>query len=78
MFRVAIAKWRANNPGHHEAALAVNSALKRGILKKPDNCTCCGKQASLDGHHNSYDKPLEVEWLCRVCHKTAHRAAITS
>ncbi len=40
--------------------------LRRGKLKR-QSCAVCGSSES-QMHHPSYDKPLEVEWLCRRCH----------
>lgn len=51
------------------AYLAVKAALKTGELTKPKKCSACGSSAPLHGHHEDYDKPLEVEWLCAKCHR---------
>ena len=37
-------------------------------LAKPGACERCGKVGKLLGHHADYSKPLEVQWLCHVCH----------
>lgn len=51
----------------------VRHALKKGVLVKPDACEHCGlDKVRLQGHHEDYDKPLEVIWLCRACHTKAH------
>jgi len=34
-------------------------------------CECCGKEES-QMHHEDYDKPLQVQWLCRECHLERH------
>lgn len=34
-------------------------------------CQKCGAQKS-EKHHPDYSRPLEVEWLCRRCHRAAH------
>ena len=55
----------------------VHSAIKRGDLKKPAGCECCGdpERKGRDGrsllqahHHNGYDEALDVQWLCTGCH----------
>lgn len=47
-------------------------ALKLGILKKPNECTECGSNIKIEGHHEDYSKPLEVIWLCKSCHTKRH------
>ena len=50
----------------------LHMATKRGLIAKPTLCDVCGLYGKLDGHHDDYDKPLEVRWLCRNCHNTIH------
>lgn len=35
-------------------------------------CEQCSSTENIDGHHEDYDKPLEVLWLCRRCHMLLH------
>ncbi len=51
----------------------LNGAVKSGKLKKPQYCAVCGVNRRINGHHVDYDKPLEVEWLCPLCHAERHR-----
>lgn len=48
-----------------------NVYLKRGLLEKKP-CKYCGDEDS-QMHHDDYDKPLEVDWVCRFCHLSVHR-----
>jgi hypothetical protein len=50
----------------------INMRLRRGHLFKPSACTQCGKARRLDGHHEDYAKPADIEWLCRSCHMKRH------
>lgn len=43
---------------------------RRGKLQRQP-CEDCGA-ASEHRHHENYDKPLEVTWLCRECHGKRH------
>jgi hypothetical protein len=45
--------------------------FKRGKLNKVP-CEKCGSPRS-QMHHDDYDKPLDVEWLCRPCHMRLHK-----
>lgn len=48
----------------------VSWAIATGkLVKKP--CRICGDPDTI-AHHEDYSKPLEVWWLCRVCHKLWH------
>lgn len=55
----------------HLARQALNNAIKRGELARPLTCQACGG-AKPEAHHADYGKPLQVEWLCLVCHRRRH------
>lgn len=67
--------WRSAHPNRNRAHKIVASALERGELKKPAACCRCGssKAKRIDAHHDDYDKPLDVMWLCRSCHIARHK-----
>jgi len=47
----------------------LNSAIKKGVLKRPTVCQSCGKEnIPIEGHHEDYLKPFDVIWLCPKCH----------
>ncbi len=43
-------------------------AVKTGKVKKDSSCSYCGEIKKLEAHHNDYNKPLDVIWVCRGCH----------
>ncbi len=52
----------------------VAEAIKDGTLKRPDCCDRCDIETWLiEAHHPSYDRPLQVQWLCRKCHRHADK-----
>ena len=65
------ANWRRSNPDKYIAHLAVQRAVKVGELEK-QACEVCGVEA-VDAHHDQYDAPLKVRWLCRRHHTRLHR-----
>jgi len=60
----------------HSKEKAASSKLRynvlNGSIKKPEICSSCGEERRLLGHHEDYEKPLEVVWLCHSCHKRLH------
>jgi hypothetical protein len=63
----------AKNPSlQRPATQALNRAVAKGIIKRPDKCSACGQRCKPDGHHVDYAKPYNVEWLCRTCHFSLH------
>ncbi len=61
-------QWAKKNPKKTSAHAKVYYAIKIGKLKK-ENCYC-GKRAH--AHHDDYNKPLDVLWLCPIHHKERH------
>jgi len=56
--------------GGHKAHSQVKKAIKNGILQpvKELKCKDCGCQAEIYDHKD-YNKPLEVEPVCRSCNR---------
>jgi ribosomal protein S27AE len=63
--------WRAEDKRRQLAHTAVARAIRAGELVR-NPCTRCGEKKSV-AHHEDYDKPLEVMWLCQPCHKQRHK-----
>lgn len=62
--------WARRNPAAKKATTAVHNAVRDGrLFKQP--CEVCGA-IEVEGHHDDYDKPLEVRWLCDKHHKQLH------
>lgn len=73
---VGMRKWRKTHPLNDEQRKKDNCRsyagvyLRRGKIKKQP-CECGESDSQM--HHEDYDKPLEVIWLCRECHLELHR-----
>src|SRR5215471_17774138 len=52
---------------------AVSRAVKSGKLIKPAICASCSLQKPLHAHHEDYNRPLDVVWLCIRCHRQRHK-----
>ena len=69
---VAVNKaWRQEDKRRMQCHSAVAKAIKSGELVR-QNCERCENENSL-AHHEDYDKPLMVYWLCQPCHKQRHK-----
>ena len=50
------------------------SAIRRGELSRSTTCDLCdAKDCEIDAHHVDYGKPLEIIWVCSICHGKVHR-----
>lgn len=66
-----VRRYREENPKKYKAHLIVNNAVRGGyITRKP--CEICGEADNTHAHHDDYDKPRIVRWLCPVHHKAWH------
>jgi len=57
--------------GERVATTLVRYAVKTGQLIKTA-CARCNNE-KVYAHHDSYDEPLNVMWLCQPCHKQRHK-----
>lgn len=48
------------------------AAKLRGATVPAVACEGCGGATGLGGHHEDYRRPLDVIWLCNVCHPKRH------
>lgn len=50
----------------------VRGAIRSGRLEK-EPCEVCGGTERIHAHHDDYDRPLDVRWLCALHHTQLHR-----
>jgi len=55
-----------------KARAYANVYKQRGLLIQQP-CKCGNTNSQM--HHEDYNKPLEVDWLCRECHLEHHQQA---
>lgn len=55
-----------------KAHVAVHNAVQKGVLVMPRNCETCSTMRRLHAHHDDYQQPLKVRWLCPRCHRRLH------
>ncbi len=68
-YRDYVRKWQINNREKINAHAKVHRAVKNGTLIRSKTCELCGTdKGKMEGHHDDYSKPLDVKWLCRLCH----------
>lgn len=63
--------FKLANPEKAAAHRAVDTAVRSGRLVRPSACQRCACSCVPHGHHADYSNPLDVEWLCRACHRVA-------
>ncbi len=45
----------------------------RGHMIRGTKCEICKtEQGKMEAHHDDYNKPLEVRWFCKICHRQKH------
>jgi len=64
-------KWVEGNAVKRAAHVIVGNRIRDGSLTKQP-CEVCG-ETKVDAHHNDYENPLEVRWLCRKHHAEHHK-----
>ncbi len=69
--RRAHAAQRVISPLKRRARTLIGNALRNGtVVRKP--CEVCG-ELKAQAHHDDYNKPLAVRWLCQKHHTEHHR-----
>ncbi|KKM67249.1 hypothetical protein LCGC14_1472970 [marine sediment metagenome] len=66
-------KYIRDNPLRYAANRLLRYAVETVKIIKPRACSICHKETKILGHHEDYCKPLEVIWVCQVCHKKIHK-----
>ena len=64
--------YTARYPKKRYAVTSVGNAVRDGKLIRPDSCEVCQTFCTPHGHHDDYDLPLQVRWLCVPCHVAWH------
>lgn len=65
-------EYRERYPKKYAAHSKVNNAIAGGKLVR-GCCEICGEEKTV-AHHDDYDRPLDIRWLCQGHHKQWHVA----
>lgn len=64
--------WAKEHPKEVRVRSIIAYAIRRGKLSKPLLCSICGRGGRINAHHDDYDMPFEIRWVCSSCHKKIH------
>jgi predicted DNA-binding protein YlxM (UPF0122 family) len=72
--------YRGATKADDEAHDLLETAIKQGIVRRKSQCEKCGNsgcfkdgRSRIQAHHDDYNKPLTVRWLCQKCHHQWHK-----
>lgn len=71
-------EWRKDHPMSPEQRRRANARsyakvyVQRGKIERKETCEHCGEAPAEEMHHEDYDKPAEVLFLCKPCHRARH------
>jgi hypothetical protein len=54
----------------------VRRAVASGKITVPPSCSRCGLTGTVEAHHEDYGRPLDVVWLCKMCHENIHKTVV--
>ena len=67
----SIRNYREKYPNKYKSHCIVNNAIKnKKLFKEP--CCVCGATENIHAHHDDYLKPLNIRWMCAMCHHRWH------
>ncbi len=70
-FRKKRKEWDEGYVVQKGANTIAGHAIRDGRLTK-EPCEVCG-ELKVDAHHDDYEKPMDVRWLCRTHHAEHHK-----
>lgn len=70
--KVKNSEWVKRNRHKRNAHLKLSRAVLKGIVIRKFECEKCTSTIQVEAHHEDYEKPLEVIWLCSKCHHERH------
>lgn len=65
-------RYAFRNKDKIQAYNKVHYAVRRGDILKPERCSICDSAGLIMAHHHDYSKPLDVIWVCWICHNNIH------
>lgn len=65
-------KTKSEHPEKPRANKLIANALRSGRIIAPTSCSICLRVCKLHAHHDDYEKPYDVRWLCATCHARVH------
>ena len=69
----AALNYKNNHPFRYVAHQLISNAIKNGKLIKQNYCSECNSTLKIEAHHDDYTKPMDIRWLCELCHIRWHR-----
>lgn len=61
--------FRKTIPKARSAQSLLRYHIQAGNIQRPTKCEECAVSGFIEGAHKDYDRPLDVRWLCRSCHR---------
>jgi len=65
--------YKLNNQKKIFARTKIGNDLRDGKIVKPNYCSRCNGTGRIEAHHPDYDFPLNIVWLCKICHHKEHK-----